>query len=446
MRFFFLILFASACRADVIRVEPFGLDLKHALHQAAEGDTIIVSLGQYTGNILLDRRITLIGEGLPLVRGEGRGSVFTITADSCILRGFIVEHSGDMLVEEDAGILVKSSGNLIEENKLQDVLFGIYLFQSSGNTIRRNTIRGRAWLEVGERGSGIHIWNSRNNILVENAVREARDGMYIQNASGNRIDGNRIENLRYGLHYMYSDSNSFTGNVFRDNMAGAAIMYSSRLVFRRNSFIHNRGVSSFGILFQDCHFTVADSNIIADNAVGMFFEASSNNLFRYNTIAANDLALQMYANSEANIFTRNAFVDNLNPLTLVGKRTSTRWAHDGVGNYWSQYDGYDFDGDGIGDVPMRIQNAFDYLEGNFPHLRLYLSSPAAQAYDIAVRAFPFLEVSREFDSYPLLERPDRPLNLSLVWAGGFTPTSGFFVLLSATGIAILVRVRRRYVR
>jgi nitrous oxidase accessory protein len=443
-RFSFIIMFLSIgfCSARTLKVQSNGLNADQALHQANTGDTVIIKSGVYVGNILLDRRLVLIGETKPVIRGEGKGSVFTITADSCVLRGFIIEHSGDLLVDEDAGILIKSDGNLIEENELRDVLFGIYLFHSSGNTIRRNTIRGRGWLEVGERGSGIHIWNSRDNILVKNVISEARDGMYIQNAAGNRIEGNEIYNLRYGLHYMYSDSNSFTANRFHDNMAGAAMMYSRNLSFRRNAFVHNRGVSSFGILFQDCHNSVADSNLIADNGVGIFFEASGHNLFRLNTIAANDLALQMYTNSDENVFTRNAFVENINPLSLVGKRTSTRWSLDGVGNYWSQYDGYDFDGDGVGDVPLKIQNAFDYLEGNFPRLRLYLYSPAAQALEAAVRAFPLLEVSREFDEHPLMDRPGLAVQFQEISYGGLR-SSAPFLLAAAGGVGVLFKLKRR---
>jgi len=418
-------------------------DLRAALAVAQSGDTIFVEGGTHLGNFVLERRVVLIGRGKPIVRGEGTGSIFTITADSCVIRGFAIEHCGNMLVDEDAGVLLKSDGNVIEENELRDILFGIYLFHSSGNTIRGNVIQGRNWLEVGERGSGIHIWNSRNNVLLDNIITEVRDGMYIQNANGNRIDGNEIYNLRYGLHYMYSDSNSFTDNRFHHNMAGAAIMYSSHLVFRRNAFVHNRGVSSFGILFQDCHYSLADSNIIADNDVGLFFEASGHNIFRYNTIAQNDLALQMYTNSEENVFTLNAFVDNINPLRLVGKQSTTLWSYEGKGNYWSQHDGYDFNNDGIADIPLRIQNAFDYLEGNYPRLRLYLYSPASQALEVAVRAFPFVEISHEIDDHPLLNRPEIPAGRAFFSHARNVSVGPVLFVGGAMGGAVLINRLRR---
>ncbi len=390
-------------------IETARSSLQARLDAAQAGDTIFVQTGVYEGNLVLDKRLVLIGQDEPVLRGEGRGSCVVITADSCVLKGFVIERSGAMLVQEDAGVLVKSHGNAILQNTLRDVLFGIYLLHADDNLVADNTISGRKQLEVGERGSGIHLWNSQRNRFAGNVITDVRDGFYIQNANYTMAERNEVFNVRYGLHYMYADSNVFVRNKFYGNVAGAAIMYSRGIRIRHNVFAHNRGFSSFGILLQDCHDSLADSNIIADNVVGVFFEASTNNVFRHNLIAGNDVGLQMYQNSVGNVFTENNFIDNLNPLRLVGKRTETFWSRNGRGNYWSAYEGYDLDHDGIGDVPMKIQNVFDYLEGRSPNLRLYLYSPAAQALAAATKAFPIIAINNEADEHPLM----RPVALRL---------------------------------
>ncbi|HWP48035.1 MAG TPA: nitrous oxide reductase family maturation protein NosD [Candidatus Limnocylindrales bacterium] len=382
--------------------EPF-TSVQEALTYATPGDTIRVKSGIYKGNLILDKQVVLEGIDNPTLQGDGRGSVITVNADGCVVRGFIIEHSGNMLVDEDSGILLKSNGNRIEENKLRDVLFGIYFFGSSDNIVRGNVIHGRDFLEPGERGSGIHIWNATNNTIVGNTIKQARDGMYLQNAYKSILRGNRVSDLRYGLHYMFSDDNKFEENLFYNNVAGAAIMYSRRIEFRRNIFIHNRGFSSFGLLFQDSDDCLAEENLILDNAVGIFMEALRNSLFKRNLIAANDTAIQIFTSASGNVFQRNNFVDNLSPIQVIGKNTTTQWSHEGVGNYWSDYDGYDLDADGIGDIPFKIQNIFQYLEGNHPRLRLYLFSPASQALALAEKTFPVIEGSREFDFYPLMK-------------------------------------------
>jgi nitrous oxidase accessory protein len=209
--------------------------------------------------------------------------------------------------------------------------------------------------------------------------------------------------LRYGLHYMNSDDNKFDDNVFSENIAGAAIMYSKRIEFRRNAFIHNRGFSSFGILFQDCDEMLAEDNYIVNNATGLFLEALRQSAFRRNVIAENDLALQIFSSSSNNLFAENNFVENLSPLQIVGREANTKWNELRRGNYWSDYDGYDLNADGIGDVAHKVQNVFEYLEGNYPRLRLYLSSPAAQALATAEKTFPILKGSNESDGAPLMK-------------------------------------------
>ncbi len=407
MKTVFLILVGLTLMAESLSSQS-RTELQRLLSSAKAGDTIVVSQGLYEGNITLTKRLTILGVNRPTIRGDGLGSVITVTADSCVVQGIVVERSGKMLVDEDAGILIKSNHNVIRGNALRDILFGIYLFGADNNLVQENDIIGRKELELGERGSGIHLWNSYDNILAGNVIGNVRDGFYIQNASRTRIEHNRVSGVRYGLHYMYADSNVFLDNSFTGNVAGAAVMYSRGIRIRNNAFVRNRGFASYGILFQDCHDMVVDSNIIADNNVGLFFEASRNNVFRHNIIARNDAALQMFQNSTGNIFTENNFIDNLSPLLVVGKNTQTHWNWNGRGNFWSSYDGYDVNEDGVGDVPMKIQNVFQYLERKAPYLRLYLYSPAAQAFAASAKAFPVMDISTEVDDAPLT----KPVDLS----------------------------------
>jgi nitrous oxidase accessory protein len=403
---FFLVLLLSAVagRGETLIVGPGQYhSIQAAIDISRPGDTIEVRGGSYEGNVTLNKQLTLNGVSEPALRGEGVGSVITILADSCIVRGFIIAHSGGDLTREDSGILIKSSRNQIEHNDLRDILYGIYLYSSHGNTLRGNRIRGRAELDEGDRGAGLHLWNSPDNIIEDNIISHARDGLYVQSCHGNQIRRNRVSNLRYGLHYMSSDRNVFEDNFFSDNVAGAAIMYSNHIEFRRNAFVNNRGFSSFGILFQECNDLLAEENFIIDNATGIFMEALRNTTFRHNTIANNDVAVQMFSSSDANDFTENNFINNLSPLRLIGRSSTTKWSEKERGNFWSDYDGYDLNEDGRGDVPVKIQNVFEYLEGNHPRLRLFLDSPAARAMAVAEKTFPVLRGSSEIDQAPLMK-------------------------------------------
>lgn len=400
-----VLLFVHAVAAATLVVGPGGRynSVREAIARAAAGDTVQIERGTYPGSLVLDKPLTLEGVGKPVIHGDDSGSIVTVLADGCVIRGLILEHSGGMLVKEDAGVLLHSSGNRIEKNELRDVLFGIYFFESSRNVVSKNVIRGRAWLGVGERGSGIHIYNSAENVITGNIINQTRDGMYLQYANHSTIRDNQVSDVRYGLHYMYSDDNTFEDNSFSHNIAGAAIMYSRRITFRHNRFVHNRGVSSFGILFQEAENCVAEDNVFVDNAVGIFMEALRGTVFRRNILAANDTALRIFSSATGNTFEANNFIDNLSPVEVIGRSTDTQWSGVNTGNYWSEYDGYDLNADGVGDVPFKIQNIFQHLEGDYPRIRIYLYSPASQALAAAEKAFPVFEGSREFDRHPLMK-------------------------------------------
>src|SRR4029079_6463805 len=188
---------------------------------------------------------------------------------------------------------------------ITNVLFGVYLRQADGSIVQGCTIRGIPGKDAGEKGSGIHIWNTGRFSIIGNDIRDVRDGIYIQSSSGGRIAGNVAADLRYGIHYMFSDDNTFEANRCENGAAGAALMNSKGIIFRRNHFVHNRGFASVGLLLKSCDDVLAEGNLIADNARGIVVEGSYRDRFVGNVIAESDTALVIYDSVSENVFTGN---------------------------------------------------------------------------------------------------------------------------------------------
>jgi nitrous oxidase accessory protein len=203
---------------------------------------------------------------------------------------------------------------------------------------------------------------------------------------------------------MFSDDNLFEDNTFENGDAGTAIMYSKRIVFRRNRFVRNRGYASVGLLFKTCDDVVAEDNLIADNARGVFMDDTYGSVFRRNVIAGSDAAVVLYQGSERNRFEGNSFVGNKSPLDLVGRRTDTVF----LGNYYSGNDEPDLDGDGRSDRPYRLSTVFDHFRGNLIAADLLSDSFAAAAIGAAERAFPVLRLVPVEDEAPLVRPPALP--------------------------------------
>src|SRR5512138_1247188 len=379
--------------------------LQARVDAAAPGARVEVPPGTYDGDLFLDRPVQLVGVGRPKLRGSGAGSVVRIRAPGVVVEGFDVDgREGGDLGRDSAGVHVAAPGATVRDCRIERALFGIYLRAADGARIEDNVVAGIRAKEPGEKGSGIHVWNTDGFLLEGNEVRDARDGLYIQSSPHGIVRRNVARDLRYGLHYMFSDDNVFEENVFRDSDAGAVLMYSRRIAFRRNRFLHNRGFASVGLLLKACDDTVAEDNLLADNARGVFLEGSYRDVFRRNVIAASDAAIVLYDSCGAVRFEGNSFVGNLTPLDLVGKRTDT----DFDGNYWSGSDEPDLDGDGRSDRPYVLGSLFDHLRGNLSAADLLAQSAAAAALAAAERAFPVLAPVQAVDRAPLVRPPPLP--------------------------------------
>jgi nitrous oxidase accessory protein len=379
--------------------------LQARVDAAPPGSTLEVPAGEYRGDLVLDRPLRLLGRGRPRLVGSGRGSVVSVRAPDVSIQGFDIDGlGGGDLGRDSAGVHVAAPRAMVKDCRIVDSLFGVYLRAADASSVIGCSIRGIAGKAPGEKGSGIHVWNTEGFQLEGNEIVDVRDGFYIQSSFHGRVLDNVARDLRYGLHYMFSDDNVFEGNLFQNGDAGTAIMYSRRIVFRRNRFVRNRGFASVGLLFKTCDDILAEDNLIADNARGIFLEDSSRNVFRRNVIAGSDAAIVLYDSCSRNRFEGNSFVGNMTPLNLVGQRTDTVF----VGNYWSDADALDLDGDGRGDRPYRLSSVFDHFRGNLLAADLMAQGFGARALAVAERTFPVLRLVPVEDPAPLVRPPALP--------------------------------------
>jgi nitrous oxidase accessory protein len=438
--------YAQQVQGEVFRVAAPG-PVAPFLEKAAAGDTILLAPGEYREILLIESPVYLKGEGFPHIRGSYQGHVVQITAPGTVIDGLWIGESGTRLIEDLAGVRIEADSVTVRNCRIDQSLHGIYVKGGSSTTISDNRIEGRLDLIEADRGNGIHLWNSRHNRLFGNEIFNVRDGIYFSFADSTEVYENHIHQVRYGLHYMYSNDNVFTENLFEENVAGAALMYSQRIYFYRNIFARCRGFRAYGILYQSMEYTVAEGNLIIDNSRGLFFNNSDHNRVLNNDVVDNDIAIQINGSCDGNRLAENNFIGNLSNLLSNASRSQTEWSKDGRGNYWSDYRGYDLNGDGIGDVPHKIQNVFQIVETKIPEVRFYLFSPAAEILEIAERALPILSLGSEKDPDPLF-RPSS--NSTVPWKrldqlkrnGNFTAAL-WFLLSSVSPVIALVYFSRR---
>ncbi|MCW5864636.1 MAG: nitrous oxide reductase family maturation protein NosD [Anaerolineae bacterium] len=392
--------------------------LAEAVAAARPGDTIEVTGGEFHGNLVIDRPLTLIGLDWPVLDAGGQGTVLRLEAEDTTVRGFVVRNSGDSLDREDSGIIAAAPRALVEGNRLENVLFGIYIESAPGTTVRGNDIEGQD-LDIARRGDLMRLWDSDDVLIENNVTRRGRDAV-LWYSERMTLRGNDFSHGRYGLHFMYCDDAVIENNRLTYNSVGAYLMYGRRLTLRDNLIAFNRGPSGYGIGLKDMDDVAITGNRILDNRVGIFNDSSPRELnstavVKGNLFAYNDSALEMLPSVRHNLISDNSFVENEQQVVVAGggQLRDNEWTVGDRGNYWSDYAGYDSDGDGQGELPYRAERLLDSLIGRQPELRLFIYSPVITAIDFAARAFPLVRPQPVLVDEQPLTQPIVPSNAPL---------------------------------
>lgn len=401
----------SLSAQDALVVSPDGpyRSIQEALTDADSGDLIEVHGGIYSAPIEITKTVSVVGVNNPVIDGGGEGSLVIITAPDVLFQGFTLRNSGTNLSHEDTAIVIRSDGVTIADNTMADVLFGIFFAEANGGIARNNYVAGITTIDVALRGDGIRLWYSSNVTLEGNEVVDGRDTL-IWFCDDVRVVDNHFHHNRYGLHFMYSDGALVYGNTVEHNTIGSYLMYSTGLTMQENILSHSRGNSGYGLALKDMDDVTAVDNLIVGNRTGVFIDNSpssidSFNEFTGNVFSQNDVGITALPSSARNIFQSNAFLENTQQARAHGRGNlqGNVWSQDNLGNYWSDYAGYDSDGDQVGDMPYRSEKLFESLTDAHPNLQFFLYSPASQAINFAAAAFPSLRPDPKLiDDAPLM--------------------------------------------
>ncbi len=377
--------------------------VQQTLDLAADGDVVVLPEGTWPGPARVSRSVTFRSEG-GVLDGGGVGTVLYVAAPGARVSGLIVQNSGSDRAGPDACIYIEPAAisAVVEKSTLTECLFGIWVHQGQGVRVEDNTIAGRAdVLNASSRGNGIHLFDSEELIVRGNRVTGARDGVYVSATHHSVIHGNRLEGLRYGIHYMFSFDNTVSSNRSCSNTTGIALMQSSRLKIIDNVACDN---DRHGILFRDVQYTEVSGNTVEGNAEGMFFFSSLDNQIVRNRVAHNVIGARVWAGTERNVVKDNAFIGNRQQIFYVA-RDDQEWGDETGGNYWSDYLGWDQDGDGIGDRPYRVDSLLSKLIYEHPAAVLLLHSPTLELLTRLQQRLPALRVPTIIDRHPLPSAP-----------------------------------------
>lgn len=297
--------------------------------------------------------------------------------------------------------LYKRKGVTIKNLNVLIFSIGIYLYNSSNNTLTDNTFSNNT-------NHGIDLWSSKNNKLTGNTVsNNLICGIRLDSSYYNTLTGNTISSNQYGIHldhslnntltgntsnsnnysginiYFYSNANIVTGNTASNNgIYGISLYYASNNTLTGNtSSSNNNGIGIFlsrsnnntftgntttsnqnGIHFDNGVGNTLTGNTTSSNNCGIYFNYSNNNTLTGNTSNNNQYGIYFYNSSNTNQIYNNNFINNAKQAYVyISYGNVFNLAKPTGGNFWSNWKTPDSDGDGFVDYPYVFTGGQDNL-------------------------------------------------------------------------------------
>jgi nitrous oxidase accessory protein len=382
--------------------------LKKGIELAKSGDTILLQKGTYKeGNIIINKSIRLIGINEPVLDGENKYEILTVSGERILVKGIHFRNSGYSSMNDYASIGVVDSRNcIIENNAIEHSYFGIHVNNSSNCIISENTVIGIPKTEQTS-GNAINLWKCDSMIIENNDVQGHRDGIYFEFVTHSYIYQNHSHNnIRYGLHFMFSNNDTYMENLFAQNGSGVAVMYSNHVVMHSNTFRLNWGPNAYGLLLKE----ISDGQIIGNNfdknTTGIYMESTNRIQVQSNDFKNSGWAMRISASCDQNTIHNNNFFANTFDVATNGTMMLNRFYN----NYWDKYDGYDLNKDGIGDVPYHPVSMYSMVIEQNPNSLLLLRSFMVSLLDKAEKAIPSLTPENLVDEQPLTRRMNHDQN------------------------------------
>lgn len=380
-----------------------GQSIDAAIRAAQPGDTVQVARGDYNEHLVIDKPITLKGSNRPTISAGNSGDVIRVRVSGVTIEGFIIRDSGIDLDAQNAGVYIQPGADraMIRDCDLAYNLFGIWLEKSNNSQVVRNVITGKRDLMSAARGNGIQVYNTDGAQILDNNISYTRDGIYVDVSSHALFRGNEIHHVRYGTHYMNTHHSTWENNESYLNRGGLALMEVRDLVVRNNKAWGN---TDHGIMLRTIQDSIVENNVVAGNGRGFFIYDAEYNTVRNNLVMHNRVGMHLSAGSSNNKIDGNDFIDNQEQVKFVAAR-DVEWGRT-QGNYWSNYSGWDQNGDGIGDIAYEANDVVDRLNWQYPLVKLLLSSPSIQTLRFVARQFPILRAPSIVEKHPRMH----PLN------------------------------------
>jgi len=392
--------------------------------ETLDGHEIFVTSGIYYEHVTVSKSLSLIGENrsTTIIDGNGMGKVVCVTADNVEIRNFTIQNGtfglwlhnsnnskiiGNTLQDGSYGIRLYHSRNseVTGNNIYKYTAFGVEIEASGNSTLRDNSMVENEYnfgvdgdslsdfindIDVSNtvNGKPIHYLINQNNITIDAFTFQQIGYLGLVNSTNIKIENLNAQNNKQGILFAFTVNSSITNVNAKNNWNGIYVAHSSNISLSGNNANNN---FDYGIKFFNSSRSTASGNNVDNNGwagIGLFWNPNSTvdgneanfNYYNLHLVYTNNsvitgnnaLAIKLGGYSIAVYYSHNNLIfHNTFAISLLYVETRNwapftprnSWDNGLEGNYWSDYQGEDIDGNGVGDTPYVVgENNID----NYP--------------------------------------------------------------------------------
>jgi parallel beta-helix repeat protein len=188
--------------------------IQEAINAAKDGNEILVKRGTYLENVVVNKSVSLVGEGRGNTVIDSLYRIFNVTANNVKVMGFT-------FLRTQVHVHRVHGGEVSENLFYYNLNHFITLFESSNVTVAHNRIQSTqvegvnlyVWISYGE-SVGINLYKSSHNNIYYNTVTEQAHGIRLSLSNSNRIMGNTVTNSEVCIRLEDSHNNTIVHNNF----------------------------------------------------------------------------------------------------------------------------------------------------------------------------------------------------------------------------------------
>jgi parallel beta-helix repeat protein len=334
---FCLTLAVNTISADTVYVDGEGggdfTKIQDAINASSSGNIIIINktIQPYKENINVNKSLVIRGNiySRPIIDGNF-GIAFNISNNDSIIQNLVIINctnngSSGIVVFNPIKILQNIS---LESISLDNCSFGISIKNTSNITIKFCNVSNssRTCLYLSNTSNG-----TINNLILHNSSGK---GIYLENATYINISNSKISNI--------SKNQSLNGTGIKIIISEFAEVFNNTISFCEDE----------GIFISSSSNVNLTKNKIANNSCGVKFNWSENNTVFLNEFSNNSIYGCFLTSSNNNTVYINTFINNT--LNNSFDNGSNNWNNSTSGNYWDDYNWYDYNNDGIVKIPYNI--------------------------------------------------------------------------------------------